>query len=75
MCFGEIAPGWTQLLHRAGLPCERPVDDLAAAVTAARHLARPGDAVLLSPGGTSFDAYPNFQARGEHFRALVEALR
>ena len=75
VCFGEVAPGWAQQLRRAGLPCERPVDDLAEAVTAARHLAQPGDAVLLSPGGTSFDAYPNFQARGEHFRALVEALR
>lgn len=75
VCFGEIAPGWTPQLRRAGLPCQPPVDDLADAVTAARHLAQPGDAVLLSPGGTSFDAYPNFQARGEHFRALVEALR
>ena len=75
VCFGEIAPGWAWQLRRAGLPCEHSADDLADAVTAARRLAQPGDAVLLSPGGTSFDAYPNFQARGEHFRALVEALR
>jgi len=27
--------------------------------------------VLLSPGGTSYDAYRDFEARGEHFRALV----
>lgn len=27
--------------------------------------------VLLSPGGTSYDAYRDFEARGEHFRSLV----
>lgn len=50
------------------------VADLPAAVDVARGLVRPGDVVLLSPGGTSFDAYPDFAARGDHFRALVEAL-
>jgi UDP-N-acetylmuramoylalanine--D-glutamate ligase len=30
--------------------------------------------VLLSPGGTSFDAYQDFEERGEHFRQLVKAL-
>lgn len=28
--------------------------------------------VLLSPASASFDQYPNFEARGEHFMALVE---
>lgn len=49
-------------------------NDLAQAVAAAAQVARPGDVVLLSPGGTSFDAYRDFAARGEHFRTLVEAL-
>ncbi len=48
--------------------------DLPQAVAAAERAARPGDVVLLAPGGTSFDAYADFAARGEHFRALVEAL-
>lgn len=48
--------------------------DLAPAVTLAARLARPGDVVLLSPGGTSYDRYRDFAARGEHFRALVNAL-
>jgi UDP-N-acetylmuramoylalanine--D-glutamate ligase len=30
--------------------------------------------VLFSPAGTSFDAYPHFEARGEAFRALVRGL-
>ena len=48
--------------------------DLAEAVMAAAHATEPGDVVLLSPGGTSFDAYKDFAARGEHFRALVNGL-
>ena len=48
--------------------------DLAEAVAAAARTTQPGDVVLLSPGGTSFDAYKDFAARGEHFRALVNGL-
>jgi len=33
-----------------------------------------GDVVLLSPGCTSYDAYQDFEERGEHFRMLVSAL-
>lgn len=50
------------------------VAGLEQAVAAAARTAQAGEVVLLSPGGTSFDAYPDFEARGEHFRALVEAL-
>lgn len=48
--------------------------DLAAAVAVAAHVAITGDVILLAPGGTSFDAYEDFAARGRHFRVLVEAL-
>jgi UDP-N-acetylmuramoylalanine--D-glutamate ligase len=48
--------------------------DLSSAVAAAAGIAHPGDVVLLAPGGTSFDAYEDFAARGRHFRELVEAL-
>ena len=30
--------------------------------------------VLLSPACASFDQYPNFEVRGDAFRALVKAL-
>jgi len=30
--------------------------------------------VLLAPACASFDAYRDFEERGEHFRALVEEL-
>jgi len=53
-------------IHRAGT--------LEAAVQLAAQVAQPGDVVLLSPGGTSFDAYADFTARGKHFRQIVQAL-
>ena len=67
---GEIAAA----LGSASVPlCD--AGDLERALAAARAAARPGDVVLLSPACASFDQYPDFEARGEHFRALVEALR
>jgi UDP-N-acetylmuramoylalanine--D-glutamate ligase len=47
---------------------------MASAVRAAAALARPGDAVLLSPGFSSLDQYPSFAVRGDRFRAAVLAL-
>ena len=52
----------------------RRCDDLADAVAAAAADASPGEVVLLSPACASFDAYRDFEQRGEHFRALVEEL-
>jgi UDP-N-acetylmuramoylalanine--D-glutamate ligase len=49
----------------------RRCGDLERAAAAARAAAQPGDVVLLSPACTSFDQYPDFEARGEHFRSLV----
>ncbi|KGE79590.1 UDP-N-acetylmuramoyl-L-alanine--D-glutamate ligase [Halomonas salina] len=50
------------------------VDDLEAAMARAAEIAAPGDCVLLSPACASLDQFPNYQARGEAFRAGVERL-
>lgn len=50
------------------------VPEFDEAVRAAARMARSGEAVLLSPGCTSFDAFKNFEERGERFRAVVEGL-
>ena len=47
---------------------------LERAVEAAAARAQPGEVVLLSPACASFDAFVDFEARGERFRELVEAL-
>ena len=48
--------------------------NLDAAVQQAAALAEPGDVVLLSPACASYDQFTHYEARGEHFRQLVEAL-
>lgn len=50
------------------------VDTLDEAVAEAHKHAQSGDVVLLSPGMTSYDGYPNFEVRGQHFKDLVTAL-
>jgi UDP-N-acetylmuramoylalanine--D-glutamate ligase len=66
---GEIAAA----LAPTGVPLHED-GDMERAVHAARTAAKPGDTVLLSPACASFDQYPDFEARGEHFRTLVEQL-
>lgn len=51
------------------------VDTMDQAVARASAEAQPGETVLLAPAAASFDQYPNFEKRGEHFTALVEALK
>jgi UDP-N-acetylmuramoylalanine--D-glutamate ligase len=47
---------------------------LEEAVELAARAAGTGAVVLLSPGGTSYDAYKDFEERGEHFRRLVQQV-
>jgi UDP-N-acetylmuramoylalanine--D-glutamate ligase len=70
--IGEAAADLEQALAGTGVPLHQ-AGDLEHAVSLARAQAHPGDVVLLSPACASFDQYPNYEARGEHFRALVEA--
>lgn len=76
IAFGECAEQVAAAVRPAMAQAEsvEVVAGLEQAVAAAARTAQAGEVVLLSPGGTSFDAYPDFEARGEHFRALVEAL-
>ncbi|HMQ41612.1 MAG TPA: UDP-N-acetylmuramoyl-L-alanine--D-glutamate ligase [Paracoccus sp. (in: a-proteobacteria)] len=50
------------------------VDTMEAAVARAHAEAVAGETVLLAPAAASFDQYPNFEKRGEHFTQLVNAL-
>jgi len=74
--FGEAAEKIQQTMN--GLPGDRlsvtRVSNLHDAVLKAAEAARPGDVVLLSPGGTSFDEFKDFAERGERFRVWVQEL-
>ncbi|HEY0390130.1 MAG TPA: UDP-N-acetylmuramoyl-L-alanine--D-glutamate ligase [Solirubrobacterales bacterium] len=49
-------------------------EDLDEAVRLAAAAAQPGETVLLSPACASFDAFENFERRGERFREIVGTL-
>jgi UDP-N-acetylmuramoylalanine--D-glutamate ligase len=71
--IGEAAADLARALRPTGVAVHS-VGDLERAVTAAAAAARAGETVLLSPACASYDQYHDFEARGEHFRALVGAL-
>lgn len=48
--------------------------DFEGAVKLCASKAMAGECVLLSPACASFDAFPNFEVRGEAFKAIVEEL-
>ena len=70
--IGECANDFAKQL-RGKLPFTQ-CGTLDKAVAAAQRDAKPGAVVLLSPACASWDQYPNFEARGDHFRKLVGAL-
>lgn len=76
--FGEMAPLVERAVRAAAFQRESPsitrCHTLEEAVAVAADVARSGDLVLLSPGGTSFDAFKDFEARGERFKELVRHL-
>jgi UDP-N-acetylmuramoylalanine--D-glutamate ligase len=71
--IGEGAEEIAAVLAATGVPLHED-GEMERAVHAAQAAAEAGEVVLLSPACASFDQYPDFEARGEHFRALVEAL-
>ncbi len=71
--FGEASERLACALGAEGLPYTA-AGGMEDAVRLAYADAHGGDAVLLSPGCTSFDAYRDFEARGECFRRLVRDL-
>ncbi|MCI5049160.1 MAG: UDP-N-acetylmuramoyl-L-alanine--D-glutamate ligase [Rickettsiales bacterium] len=48
--------------------------EMAQAVKQTVANAAPGDVILLAPACASFDQYPNFEARGDAFIALVHEM-
>jgi UDP-N-acetylmuramoylalanine--D-glutamate ligase len=71
LLIGSAAPAFAQRLDQVGAAYEI-VETMERAVARSAELTRQGQAktVLLSPACASFDQYPNFEVRGDHFRQL-----
>lgn len=70
ICFGKEA----EELHGFCKKMKRESSahlNLESALKAAIETAKPGDVVLLSPAGSSYDLYKNYEERGNHFKKLL----
>ncbi len=72
LVMGEERPRLLEALRRGEVEGVKEVSGMEEAVQEAFSRALPGDTVLLSPACTSWDAYDNYGARGDHFVALVK---
>ncbi|APH58738.1 UDP-N-acetylmuramoyl-L-alanine--D-glutamate ligase [Granulibacter bethesdensis] len=73
LLIGRDAPILAETLRAHGVP-HTDVGTLDNAVTMAAALVKESrsDVVLLSPACASFDQFAHFEARGDHFRSLVQ---
>ncbi|MBD2346672.1 UDP-N-acetylmuramoyl-L-alanine--D-glutamate ligase [Anabaena subtropica] len=76
LLIGNAAPAFAQRLQEIGYSNYEIVETMEKAVGRSLELAKHHQApvVLLSPACASFDQYPNFEARGDHFRQLCLEL-
>lgn len=70
--IGDAGPRFAELLS-PHMPVRRS-EMMCEAIRQAMEAARPGDVVLLSPACASFDQFRDYEARGDSFRQIVEAL-
>lgn len=73
--FGETAQIIKETASKFGYESVSVVSDLDEAVNTAFDNTDSGYAVLLSPACASWDMYPSFEHRGDHFRECFENLR
>jgi len=74
--LGEMSDLVAKALKRADAAYSAisQASSMEEAVQQASRTARAGDVVLLSPGGTSYDMYQDFEVRGDHFARVAKAL-
>ncbi|MBD2612274.1 UDP-N-acetylmuramoyl-L-alanine--D-glutamate ligase [Nostoc punctiforme FACHB-252] len=75
LLIGSAAPAFAQRLKEVGYYTYEIVETMEKAIPRSAELAKQYQApvVLLSPACASFDQYPNFEVRGDHFRQLCLA--
>lgn len=74
LLIGEAAELFARRLKETGYENYEIVETMEKAVKRSPDLAKQYNAevVLLSPACASFDQYPNFEQRGDHFRQLCQ---
>ncbi|KKR95601.1 MAG: UDP-N-acetylmuramoylalanine-D-glutamate ligase [candidate division TM6 bacterium GW2011_GWE2_41_16] len=73
ICFGKEASALASICKSCSIP-HTTADTLQQACIFAYKEAQPHEAVLLSPGGTSFDLFANYQERGHTFVTLIKTI-
>jgi UDP-N-acetylmuramoylalanine--D-glutamate ligase len=71
--IGRDAARIEQAVAESGVPVMR-AGSMEEAVETAFRMAKPGDAVLLSPACASFDMFDNYKHRGEVFAAAARRM-
>ena len=70
--IGDAGPRFAELLAPY-MPVQRS-EMMCEAIRQAIEAAHPGDVIMLSPACASFDQFRDYEARGDNFRQIVEAL-
>jgi UDP-N-acetylmuramoylalanine--D-glutamate ligase len=69
-CFGKEAEALYNMCKAYEIPATQ-CSTLDEAVVTCTNTVQSGDCVLLSPAGSSYDLYENYEQRGKHFKELV----
>ncbi len=70
VCFGKEATHLKTMCDRFNISASVH-DTLESAVQEAQQRAQPGEQIVLSPAGASYDLFKNYEERGKYFKQLI----
>ncbi len=73
-CFGDEAKVLEYMCLQNNISASQ-FKNLQIAFARCTQIIKPGNQILFSPAGSSFDLYANYQERGNHFKELVYAYK